>query len=430
MNTVIAPPHTSKETYLKVAQNIGAHLAKEAVWYQDRCNWVGSDLAPFEGSFQTVKRSLDNGVYSGLAGIAWFLAQLNARHQDQVIRHTLEGTLNNILATLDPAKRSNFGFYSGNFGIYYTLEKIGQILKRNDLIETGMQGIYTLLDTPILETEIDVVMGAAGAIPVLLYLYKQHKDERLLEIAKKCGDSLLDQATDDTYHSDAYWQTIGAQQGLTGYSHGAAGIALALLELYMFTKEPKYWEYAMKGFNYERRWFDQLHKNWADLRNYTPDKPQTISYGHAWCHGAPGIALSRLRANQLVPDEAYLFRQETEIALESTYEQIQQELANPASKSNYSLCHGIAGNAYSLLLGGVLLNKPHYIQLAQHVGWNGIQRYDKTDTVWASGVNDPSGKTIGQQETPGLMLGLAGTGMFYLALANIEDMHQVLITMP
>lgn len=430
MNTVTTTPTILKEHYLQVAQNIGAHLAKEAIWYQDRCNWVGSDVASFEGSFQTAKRSFGNDVYGGLAGVAWFLAQLNARHQDPVIRHTLEGTLNNILATLDSTKLSNFGFYSGNLGIYYTLAKIGQMLKRDDLIETGMQGIYTLIDTPLLETEVDVIMGAAGAIPALLYLYKQHKDERLLEIAKKCGDSLLDKTIDDAQHHCAYWQTIGAQQGLTGYSHGAAGMALALLELYMFTQEPRYFEYAMKGFNYERKWFDQQQQNWPDLRNYTPNNPQAKSYGHAWCHGAPGIALSRLRANQLVPDETYSFRQEAEIALESTYQQIQQELANPNSKSNYSLCHGIAGNAYSLLLGGFMLQKPHYIQLAQQVGGQGIQHYDKTNTVWASGVNDPSGKTIGQQETPGLMLGLAGTGMFYLALANIEDMNQVLITMP
>lgn len=428
MNTTINTDN-QQQVYLKVAQNIGAHLAKEAIWYKDCCNWAGSEVASFEGRFQTVKRSFGNEVYSGLAGIALFLARLNARQPDDIIAHTLDGALNNILTTFDE-DLSGFGFYSGKLGIYHTLEKIGRLLNRKELVTFGMQGIYQLLDTPLQDFEIDVVSGAAGALPVLLQLYPQYNDERLLLLAKKCGDFLLDKATRDTANNCAYWQNIGATQGLTGFSHGAAGIALALLELYMATQEPKYWEGAMLGFNYERMWFNAQQGNWPDLRNYDHNKPQEVTCGYAWCHGAPGIALSRLRASQLVTAKEYYFEQEAEIALESTYQQVSKELVNSGVPSNYSLCHGIAGNAYILLLGGLQLNKPHYVQLAQQVGLAGSERYDKTDTVWPSGVNDPSGQTIGQEETPGLMLGLAGTGAFYLGLVNIEDMAGILITTP
>ena len=428
MNTTINTD-SQQQIHLKIAQNIGAHLAKEAIWYKDRCNWVGSEVVPFGGHFQTVKRSFGNEVYSGLAGIALFLARLNARQPDDVIGHTLDGALNNILTTFDE-NLPGFGFYSGKLGIYYTLEKIGQLLNRDELITFGLQGIYQLMDVPLQDFEIDVVSGAAGVIPALLQLYQQYNDERLLQLAKKCGDFLLDKARKDTTNNCVYWTTIETQQGLTGFSHGAAGIALALLELYMATQETKYWESALGGFNYERRWFNPQQGNWPDLRNYDHNKPNEIVCGHAWCHGAPGIALSRLRAYELVNAQEYYFKQEAEIALDTTYQQIKQELANTATRNNYSLCHGLAGNAYSLLLGGLQLNKPHYVQLAQQVGLAGIKMYDQTNTAWPSGVNDPSGKTVGQEETPGLMLGLAGTGMFYMSLANIEDMDNVLITGP
>ena len=428
MNTTINTDH-QKQTYLKVAQNIGAHLAKEAIWYKDRCSWVGSEVVAFDGHFQTVRRSFGNEVYSGLAGIALFLARLNARQPDEVIGHTLDGTLNNILATFDE-KLPGFGFYSGKLGIYCAFEKIGQLLNRKEFITFGLQGLYQLVEVPLQDFEIDVVSGAAGAIPALLQLYQQYNDERLLRLAKKCGDFLLDKAIKDTVNHSVYWKTIEAPQGLTGFSHGAAGMALALLELYAVTQETKYWESAQGGFNYERRWFSPEQGNWPDLRNYDHNKPNEIACGFAWCHGAPGIALSRLRAYELVSAPEYGFKQEAETALATTYQHIQQVLTNPATRNNYSLCHGIAGNAYSLLLGGVQLNKPHYVQLAQQVGLAGIKMYDETHTAWPSGVNDPSGKTIGQEETPGLMLGLAGTGSFYLGLANLEDMVNVLIMRP
>jgi lantibiotic biosynthesis protein len=57
----------------------------------------------------------------------------------------------------------------------------------------------------------------------------------------------------------------------------------------------------------------------------------------------------------------------------------------------------------------------------------GIERYERTGLMWPSGINDPSGTTPGQQETPGLMLGLAGTGYFYLRLANPMTMKSILV---
>jgi lantibiotic modifying enzyme len=38
---------------------------------------------------------------------------------------------------------------------------------------------------------------------------------------------------------------------LTGFSHGAAGIALSLLELWGITKEARFREVAEAGFSYE-----------------------------------------------------------------------------------------------------------------------------------------------------------------------------------
>ena len=43
--------------------------------------------------------------------------------------------------------------------------------------------------------------------------------------------------------------------------------------------------------SYERERFDVDHGNWPDYREYKPDQPSIFMT--SWCHGAPGIALSR-----------------------------------------------------------------------------------------------------------------------------------------
>ena len=51
-----------------------------------------------------------------------------------------------------------------------------------------------------------------------------------------------------------------ALDGLTGFSHGAAGIALSLLELWGLTNEPRFRQAAEAGFAYERSLFRRLAK--------------------------------------------------------------------------------------------------------------------------------------------------------------------------
>ncbi|MEZ4571354.1 MAG: lanthionine synthetase LanC family protein [Thermomicrobiales bacterium] len=68
---------------------------------------------------------------------------------------------------------------------------------------------------------------------------------------------------------------------------------------------------------------------------------------HVLVHGAPGIALSRLRAWELTGDERY--RDEAITALNTTQQAVINGLED--GTVNYSLCHGLAGNAEILALG-------------------------------------------------------------------------------
>jgi lantibiotic modifying enzyme len=71
----------------------------------------------------------------------------------------------------------------------------------------------------------------------------------------------------------------------------------------------------------------------------------------AWCHGAPGIALSRLRAYEILKDNAY--EAEALVAVETTRHAV--ESRRLSANANYSLCHGLAGNAEVLRFGSGVL---------------------------------------------------------------------------
>ncbi|WP_375511636.1 lanthionine synthetase LanC family protein [uncultured Nostoc sp.] len=77
------------------------------------------------------------------------------------------------------------------------------------------------------DRKFDIVSGAAGAILGLLTLYSYIPDPVVLEQAVICGHHLLNHHSASSNGIRA-WATLD-EKLLTGFSHGAAGIAYALL---------------------------------------------------------------------------------------------------------------------------------------------------------------------------------------------------------
>ena len=86
------------------------------------------------------------------------------------------------------------------------------------------------------------------------------------------------------------------------------------------------------------------------------------------------------------------------------------EIALHAGMENFSLCHGLAGNADVLLEGYKVLGQEwESADLpAFGVAKFGIETYAKTGLQWPCGTHGGT--------TPGMLLGLAGIGYFYLRL--------------
>jgi lantibiotic biosynthesis protein len=78
-----------------------------------------------------------------------------------------------------------------------------------------------------------------------------------------------------------------------------------------------------------------------------------------------------------------------------------------ATPDDFSLCHGAAGAADVLLYAG----RETLGQLAAEIGRQGIERHLGPETA-------PFRCGVAVGETPALMLGFAGIGMFYLRLSD------------
>ncbi|XCN71475.1 MAG: lanthionine synthetase LanC family protein [Candidatus Electrothrix aestuarii] len=380
-------------------------------------------MEPVNNKWINSYRSFGAELYSGTAGIALFLARLYAFTNDNLQKRVLEGAVNNSLNGFDNIEGFiRHAFYSGITGIAHSLIDIGEILGNEELIHKSIEGLTTLKNVELDPMGLDVISGSAGAIPALIDIAVRYKRDDILELAVMHGEHLLKHAQKS--EKGTSWDTMRVenQKNLTGYSHGVSGIVVALLELYQKVNDKRFHEAALEGLRYERNLFSKEHGNWPDLRIMNPEKPSTEpAYNMAWCHGAPGIGIARLRIYFLLDKDPEV-KKELESAIQTTITPLQYPVSQ--GQGNYSLCHGNCGNAELMLLSDDLLGKrPELRQVAEAVGLNGINQRGNQDLPWECGVMNAG-------EAPNLLLGIAGIGYYYLRLYDSKKVPSILIVLP
>jgi len=191
------------------------------------------------------------------------------------------------------------------------------------------------------------------------------------------------------------WPT---QEGklLTGFSHGTAGIAYALLRLYEVTDEVAFRAAAEQAFAYE----------------HSVPAPQTGS----WCHGAAGIGLARLGGLGALDTD--LVRADIEIALETTLRQGVQSIDH--------LCCGTGGQAEFLLAASTRLARPELAETAWQ--WaSQVVRQARQSGNYAVGPSIAQSQGIPARFWPGFFQGLSGIGYWLLRQALPGQIPAVLL---
>jgi type 2 lantibiotic biosynthesis protein LanM len=349
----------TREEIMGLGMAIAAEIQQRAIRSADgSTTWIALGYLHEAEKYQL--QAMDYSLYDGSCGVALFLAALEKVTGGAGLRELALGALQPVRKHLkDPelsqkiAKKIGIGGGLGIGSIIYALVRISQFLGEPDLREDATQVASLLSHERIAaDKNFDIMSGAAGTILGLLALYEISTDPAVLEQALTCGHHLLSNrvASESGYKA---WATVKGRL-LTGFSHGAAGIAYALLRLYTTTKKPVFREAAEEAIAYERSVFSPEAGNWPDFRprGSRDGRPTFIT---SWCHGAPGIGLARLGSLAIL--DTVEIRQEIEIALKTTQQFDMHGIDH--------LCCGTFGRIELLLAAGLQLPRIELLEIAQ-----------------------------------------------------------------
>ncbi|HEX8818837.1 MAG TPA: type 2 lanthipeptide synthetase LanM family protein [Archangium sp.] len=403
----VSLPPATREECLAAAVAIGEDLAAKAIRGRSDVSWIGMSLEDL-GRWRWSLAPLGTDLYEGVGGLVLFFAYLGretGRADFEALARAGLETVRSVWREPDP-NDTGVGAFVGRTSAAYVLGHLSVLWNEPGLMDEILAGLPALEQLIDADTRLDLLSGSAGCALVMLGLHARTRDARLLDVAKRCGERLLATAM-PCPGGGMGWKGTTAPVPLAGFSHGAAGIAYALLELASATHDPRYRELADQALAYERSLFAPEHANWRDLRESEDPEATRSGFMVSWCHGAPGIALGRLRSLRHLGDVR--MRAELETALNTTLRE--------GFGGGHSLCHGDLGNLEPLYVAGEVLGEPRWIRAAleraAHVLHQGRER------GWLCGL--PRGT-----ETPGLMMGLAGIGYGLLRLSAPERVPSVL----
>jgi type 2 lantibiotic biosynthesis protein LanM len=390
----------SQSELLNAACALGDKLERTALRAGKEVNWLG---LTFAGEKQRRLAPLGLDVYDGLPGVALFLGSLgyitrNVRYVD--LARAVAATLDRR-AGLYRSEWSSVGGFSGWGGVIYTLSHLSVLLHDPALGATA-EGLLELLPEHIRNDDaLDMIGGAAGCAAALQSLQQVRPSVGVIDAAQACGDHLLRNSLQ--IGNGIGWICPGATETpLTGFAHGNAGIAYGLLAASELTKDARFSDAARAAIEYERGHFSEEHSNWPDLR-----RGRTGVFATSWCHGAPGIGLSRLCSLRFL-DDPHL-KAEIDAALATT--------VSDCFGGAHIVCHGDLGNADILQYAANILSKPLWGIHARRQAGQVLSAAKRGDWV----LENPLGL-----ETPGFMTGLAGIGYTLLRLAHPDEVPCVL----
>lgn len=389
--------HTST-TLLIGAEGIGRRLVRAALWYNERCTWMGIAPHPRQTSDQSDGqwyRALGADIYTGTSGVALFLAELALASGDSDARRTALGAIRQAIdITEQLALPEQLGLYTGWTGIALAAARTGIVLGEASLIDHATHLLKRCWDVHHQAHTHDILSGRAGAIIALTLLRDLLDAPCALELAARLAEPLI-RSLEIHHHRST---SVGFSNG---FVDGAAGVGYALLELFQVTGDERYRKAAAQALTRVRGHIATPDLDIQGLMDGNTDHPTILP--HAFAYGTPGIALAWLRACTLLDDTTY--RPAALMEIRTTRWMIEQALRTRISIS--PLDQHLVSNAEVLLEGRAVLGPTCDDDMAL------------VHTLAITSSDYYSERTVNRYEEvdyPGLLTGMAGVGYFYLRL--------------
>ena len=394
------------DVYRQEALRLAEELWDDAIRdNKGRPEWLGMDLGADGESFHF--GLIGHSLYSGGSGIALLFARLAQASSGEAADLWRGRAWCCLEALAELAERnSNEQLFRFVRDLPYGISGTGGILLALHLLQgaevegagpLGAQLINQLRPERLLADEgIDLIGGVTGLIASLLLV----GTTRAQELAAVCGERLLSlQLESGGWPNGAV--SSQSKPPLTGFSHGAAGMAAALARLSSATGDVRFAQGADRAIAYERSVFVAECGNWPDFRNSNKADAFMLS----WCHGAPGILLSRHAIKEAGFADAAC-ESELEVARASTLAALTDNRATRADAPAH-LCCGVLG----------LTSLLRFDALARGISLEpAVAKAESTLIAHARTVADYTFFSIdsGSLSLPGLFTGKAGAALSLL----------------
>lgn len=390
------------ESHASLAAKSFEKLSQTAFRHEGAVTWIGVS----QGRRASVG-AIGPEFYSGTSGVAFALAHFAAHTSSEEGASLARGAMEHALTRAsDVAPDKRLGFYAGWPGIIYAAcivaEKIG-----DDGLLSRARDLAAALGSEAQSDEFDVTSGVAGAVAGLA-LVAPVLGADTLETAIDLAETLRSTAVQRPRQLRGAWRS-SREKGylpLTGFAHGSAGVAWALLELWALHPDAGWLrDLAFQAFDYEDRTYDHKRNYWPDLRHYRNRRTVELlppPSQAAWCHGPGGMSLARLRAFELTLEDRL-----RNGAVQMAHQLAAESRHGAAESVELGLCHGLPGNAVILSQVADATGLPELRGMAQDLRTSALEQIGQgTQRPRLAAVN------------AGLMLGEAGQLLFFVHVSG------------
>lgn len=386
-------------------ERIDKEIQKRMIEIDDEIGFVCRTKNSFDGKFQVCL--MNDSMYDGMLGICLFYRTLyNYSHSinhkriasrifKQLCKNWKESYYGIDLSTVPISP------LSGITGLLYIMERFPDFYNRSTYTSV-INEVKRLIPTT---TQYDYMSGLAGLILLVVQCKFMGGDDKQA-ILKECAERIRQLATtkkDVTYwtYTDGNKITGEKQMVLGGFAHGSSSMALAMFQLAKHLKDRRYYNMFCQSLLHDRSFYSEEVKGWIDGRD-----PLSKGDSGSWCHGATGIALSRL----FLCSEGYEdsgIEQELSLAIG----QIERRIGY-----NLSICHGSMGNLEVLKS----ISSQFFRERICCTEWiNAIARYISNGKDIVCGDDNRNSQV-------GLFMGFAGIGYQLLRFHDWENVPSII----
>ena len=297
----------------RAIEMIKEHLDQTALNWQGESLWLTMD----KSSSTRTCFGLDRSLYGGSQGITLALQWLNSKRPVTQFRPKIWQRLEK----LDGLAIAEINGDLLAWALHPHAPKplphpwLKALKKINHDLAQRLEKISQTSDLPIPSCDlISGLAGLIGSVNLNLQIYKHQDNINLIQLQLRSVQLLL-----NLQREDGSWPDDGNRRkaGLTGWSHGSAGIAAALGAVHnQAPKEmAKQIRSAIAGaIEHELKWLNE-RGDWLDRRIAND---QQTAVGQSWCHGAPGALLAAVALHRYGLKNIDKMEQWLDLAIAST----------------------------------------------------------------------------------------------------------------